>query len=194
MHKIATASPLDGPHRLSLACADHPAARDAVPAAQFTSTMSTLASSVSVVTAAVGGARHGRTVTALLSLSAEPPAILVSITRDSELAQAIEDARAFSVAVLAEDQGAIADAFAGFGPADRFIAGNWETWPSGQPRLTGAIATLDCALAGTIAMDTHLLFAGVVIHTRTHPDRRPLLWHRRAYAGLDAASASTQPG
>lgn len=172
--------------RLALNCADHPAAREAVPAAQFTSAMSALASSVSVVTAGVGGERQGRTVTALLSLSAEPPAILVSITRDSALAAMIEEAQAFSVSVLAADQQSVADAFAGFGPAERFSAGQWDAWPSGQPRLDGAVATLDCRLSGAIEMDTHVLYAGIVLHTQTHPDRAPLLWHRRHYAVLDS--------
>src|SRR5690606_22803249 len=120
---------------LALACADHPAARDAVPASQFTGAMSTLAASVTVVAARDGAERHGRTVTAMLSLSAEPPAILVSITRDTELAQTIETAGRFSLSVLAENQQAVADAFAGWGPADRFGEAEWAEWASGQPRL-----------------------------------------------------------
>lgn len=171
--------------RLTLLAAEHPAAREAVPRSQFTGTMSTLASSVSVVSALVGGERHGRTVTALMSLSAEPPALLVSITRDSGLADAIAAAQAFSVAVLAQGQQDVADAFAGLGPDDRFSAGEWDEWPSGQPRLTGATAALDCRLAGSMVMDTHIVFAGIVARTRTHADRPPLLWHQRGYAALD---------
>ncbi|HWJ86845.1 MAG TPA: flavin reductase family protein [Pelagibacterium sp.] len=169
--------------RLAFNCADHPAARDAVPMSQFTGAMSTLASSVSVVTAALDGERHGRTVTAMLSLSAEPPAVLVSITRDSDLAAMIDKAGKFSLSILADDQRAVADAFAGWGPADRFEG--WSAWPSGQPRLEGAVASFDCALAGTIVLDTHILYAGIVLHTASYPDRTPLLWHQRRYAGVD---------
>lgn len=171
--------------RLVLNCAEHPAAREAVPVSQFTGAMSTLASSVSVVTAAGDGERHGRTVTAMLSLSAEPPALLVSITRESDLAALIEKAGKFSVSILADGQDAVADAFAGWGPADRFEGDGWDAWPSGQPRLEGAVASFDCALAGTIVLDTHILYAGIVLRTASYPDRLPLLWHQRRYAGVD---------
>ncbi len=156
-----------------------------MPGAQFASAMSTMATTVSVVTSALGDRREGRTVTALLSLSIDPPAILVSITRDTALAETIADAQAFSVAFLAHDQQPIADSFAGFGMTEnRFEKGQWDRWPSGQPRPEGATAAFDCTLAGTIELDTHILFAGIVMHTRTWPDRKPLLWHQRGYAEL----------
>lgn len=170
---------------LALALADHPAAPDAVPASQFTGAMSTLAAAITVVTARHGDERHGRTVTAMLSLSAEPPAVMVSITRDTELAQTIDAAGRFSLSVLAQGQEAVADAFAGWGPQDRFSTADWDHWPSGQPLLAGAVTSLDCVLAGSIIMDTHTLYAGIVTHTRSYPDRAPLIWHRRAYKALD---------
>lgn len=170
---------------LTLTLADHPAAPDAVPASQFTSAMSTIAAAVTVVTARSGGKQHGRTVTAMLSLSAEPPAILVSITSDSDLAQTIKTAGRFSLSVLAEGQEAVADAFAGWGPDDRFSVSDWNHWPSGQPLLSGTLTSLDCVLSGTIELDTHTLFAGIVTHTRSHPDRPPLLWQKRGYKSLD---------
>lgn len=185
MTKLKTILPADTAPTLALACADHPSARDAVPASQFTGTMSTLASSVTVVAARSGAGRHGRTVTSMLSLSAEPPSVLVSITSGAELAEAIEASGGFSLAVLAADQQAVADAFAGWGPADRFGKADWSDWASGQPKLDGAVASLDCVLAGAIVMDTHTLYAGIVVHTASYPDRTPLIWHRRGYAALD---------
>ena len=176
------------PAMTKLALAGHPAARDAVPASQFTSTMSTFANTVTVVTARNGEKRLGRTVTAMLSLSAEPPAVLVSITRDAELGAAIERSGGFSLSVLAADQKAISDAFAGWGQTERF-GPEWTQWNSGQPRLEGAVASLDCALGGVIEMDTHVLYAGIVIHTASFPDRAPLLWHRRGYGALDTGDA-----
>lgn len=178
--KLPPASPA-----LALALADHPATADAVPASQFTSAMSTLAASVTVVTARSGDSQYGRTVTAMLSLSAEPPAVIVSITRDTDLARTIDAAGRFSLSVLAEDQQSVADAFAGWGPDDRFAVDDWQLWPSGQPLLSGAVTSLDCVLAGAIVLDTHTLYAGIVTHTRSFPDRAPLIWHRRGYKGLD---------
>src|SRR5690606_41757783 len=57
--------------------------------------------------------RSGRTVTAVLSLSAEPPMVLVSVKSDSALATAIISDGGFSLAMLAEGQEMIGDGFAG---------------------------------------------------------------------------------
>lgn len=170
---------------LKLTMSGHPAARDAVPASQFTGAMSTLAASVTVVAAQAGEERHGRTVTAMLSLSAEPPSVLVSITKDSDLARTIEQSGGFSLSVLAEDQQVVADSFAGWGQIERFAEAQWSQWASGQPKLEGAVASLDCVTGGAIETDSHILFVGIVTHTASFPDRVPLLWHRRGYAGID---------
>lgn len=176
----------DAPPPATIACADRPAANRSVSIARFADAMSAIASSVTLVTAASASGRHGRTVTAMLSLSAEPPSVLVSITRGSVLAETILEAGAFSVAVLAEGQAALADAFAGFSTTpDRFSTGDWTPWRSGQPRLVGAVASLDCVLAETIEADTHFLFAGIVVDTRSSPDLPPLLWRRRGYERLE---------
>mgnify|MGYP003117773064 FL=1 len=110
---------------------------------------------------------------------------MVSITRDTELAGTIEAAGRFSLSVLAQGQEKVADAFAGWGPQDRVSTADWEHWSSGQPLLSGAVTSLDCVLSGSIIMDTHTLYAGIVTHTRSFPDRAPLIWHRRGYKALD---------
>ena len=122
-----------------------PTHRPVVNTADFRAAMSSVASSVSVVTARRGDEVVGRTVTAMLSLSANPPAVLVSIDIMSRLADLIAKTGGFSMAVLAEGQAEIADAFAGKVPSDqRFDRGIWSRWPSGQPLLAGAVTVLDC--------------------------------------------------
>lgn len=104
--------------------------RDAIGAVskrEFADAMSRMAATVSVVTACDAGEAHGRTVTAVLSLSAEPPMVLVSVKSDSALATAILSDGGFSLAMLAEGQEMIGDAFAGKVPhAQRFLIGVWS--------------------------------------------------------------------
>lgn len=157
--------------------------------AEFRAAMSGMAASVSVVTARRGGERIGRTVTSMLSLSMNPPTILVSIDIMSRLADLIAKTGGFSLALLAEDQAEVADAFAGrVEPEARFGAGRWSEWPSGHPMLLGAVTALDCDVIGSIETGTHVLFAGAVIEAETTGGRSPLLWQRHQYhtlAGLD---------
>ncbi|RAH99551.1 flavin reductase [Acuticoccus sediminis] len=161
----------------------------------FRSAMSSMASTVGIVTAAVDAERVGRTVTSAISLSVQPPAILVSIDVTSRLAEFIIRADGFSYAVLASDQERLGDAFAGgLSSNRRFELGRWEQWGSGHPRLKGAVTVLDCELIGTMTTTTHVLFVGAVADANTTTERAPLLWHNRSYRHLDGDTANTLTG
>lgn len=163
----------------------HPARRPLVGNAEFRAAMSAMASTVSVVTARRGDERIGRTVTSMLSLSMNPPTILVSIDIMSRLADLIAKTGGFSLAMLADDQQAIGDAFAGrIEPGERFNVGDWAAWPSGHPMLLGAMTALDCDVIGSIETGTHVLFAGAIVEVETTTSRAPLVWQRHRYHGL----------
>lgn len=162
-----------------------PTHRPVVNTADFRSAMSSMGSSVCVVTARRGDEVVGRTVTAVLSLSANPPAVLVSIDIMSRLADLIAKTGGFSMAVLAEDQAEIADAFAGkVVAAERFDRGTWSRWPSGHPLLAGAVTGVDCEVIGAMETGTHVLFAGAIVEAESVAERKPLLWHRHGYHTL----------
>ncbi|KQX34279.1 hypothetical protein ASD04_16695 [Devosia sp. Root436] len=157
--------------------------------AEFRSAMAGMATTVSVVTARRGSEQIGRTVTSMLSLSMNPPTLLISIDIMSRLADLIAKTGGFSLALLADDQAEVADAFAGrVEPEERFNTGQWSQWHSGHPMLLGAVTALDCDVIGAIETGTHVLFAGAVIEAETTTGRSPLLWQRHGYhavGGLD---------
>ena len=162
-----------------------PTRRPVVTTAEFRTAMSSMGSSVSVVTARRGDEVVGRTVTAVLSLSASPPAVLVSIDIMSRLADLIAKTGGFSMAVLSAEQSDIADAFAGKVPHEaRFDLGAWARWPSGQPLLTGAVTAVDCEVIGSIETGTHVLFAGAIVEAESHEQRAPLIWQQHGYHAL----------
>lgn len=162
-----------------------PLRRPTVSDGEFRAAMSGLASSVHVVAARRGDERVGRTATSVLSLSAQPPAILVSIDIVSRLADVIARTGGFSLAMLANEQSDVADAFAGrVAPELRFGVGRWSEWPSGQPRLGGTVTALDCEVIGAMETGTHVLFAGAIVEAETDTGRSPLLWHRHGYRDL----------
>lgn len=162
-----------------------PLRRPTVSDAEFRAAMSGLASSVHVVAARRGNEQVGRTATSVLSLSAQPPAILVSIDIVSRLADLIAKTGGFSLAMLASGQKDIADAFAGQVAAEhRFTVGQWDAWPSGHPRLHDAVTVLDCEVIGAMETGTHVLFAGAIIEAETDAGRSPLMWHRHGYCEL----------
>lgn len=167
----------------------HPPRHPLVGSAEFRAAMAAMASTVNVVTAKRGEERIGRTVTSMMSLAMTPPTVMVSIDIMSRLADIIAKTSGFSLAMLADDQQTVGDAFAGGLPAEeRFNVGSWSQWPSGQPMLLGAITALDCEVIGAIETGTHVLFAGAIIEAETTTSRMPLLWQRHHYhrlGGLD---------
>ncbi|MGK9171160.1 flavin reductase family protein [Inquilinus limosus] len=179
--------------RTSLRLNPDPQHPPAVSRTRFAEALSRLTATVCVVGATdEQGIRHGRTATAVMSLSAEPPTMLVSIDRTSAMAGVIEATEGFSVAMLAEDQSEVADAFAGKLPiprSERFSRGTWSAWPSGRPKLEGAVAVVDCHLIGLTEVTTHTLFVGLVTEVETR-DASPLLWSLRRYAGVAARRAA----
>lgn len=151
----------------------------------FRDAMAAMGATASLVTTQLGSERLGRTVTSVLSLSVEPPAILISIDMSSRLADHVIKTGGFSFALFAQGQEAIADAFAGKVDAEhRFDTGRWLTWNSGHPRLVGAVAAMDCAVLAAVETGTHVLFVGGVVDIDLVANRSPLIWHRRQYKAL----------
>lgn len=158
----------------------------AVSKPEFADTLSHLAATVCVASAGKGTDSLGRTVTATFSLSANPPSIVISIKADSPLAALITVDKGLSLAMLAEGQELIADAFAGkIEASKRYLVGIWADWPSGRPRLLGAAAALDCLLSASIEVGDHMLFVGTIVATEASAHADPLIWSRRQYQSLE---------
>jgi flavin reductase len=135
-----------------------------------------------VTTTALDGEPIGRTVSAMCSVSAEPPLLLVSIRSDSPLVDAIAGRRAFAVNVLSDRQAALAETFAGRGePSHAFAERDW--WPlagGAPPRLHGAAARFRCDVASMHAAGTHTLILGAVTRAE-RGSATPLAYTRRGY-------------
>ncbi len=81
----------------------------------FIQGMRQLAAGVTLITSAHGGRRSGLTATAVCSVSAEPPQLLVCINQRAETYVTVQRSGAFAVNLLASDQHRLAEIFAGAG-------------------------------------------------------------------------------
>lgn len=161
--------------------------RSASPA-DFAHAMRQLASGVSVITAGKGSARVGMTATAVTSLSATPPTLIVCLNQKSSAGALIACSHAFAVNILAADQIEIGERFAGKGGlkgAARFAGGTWNTGLSGAPVLAGALATIECELDEVIERHTHAILVGRVVHTSTLPRKASLTYWQGSYVAID---------
>ncbi|TPW30199.1 flavin reductase family protein [Pararhizobium mangrovi] len=128
-------------------------------AARFKLGMRTLVGSVNVV-ALQGhdGRLLGVTATAVCSLSADPPSLVVCINRSSTIAPALEIGKTFSVSVLSQHQQNVADAFGGrkgLAGRNRFVHGEWYRSEEDVPLLADARACLECRVESFMDYGTH---------------------------------------
>jgi flavin reductase (DIM6/NTAB) family NADH-FMN oxidoreductase RutF len=153
---------------------------------RFLEGMSRAACTVSLVTTDGPAGRAGVTVSAMSSLSADPPAptLLVCVHHAARAAEAIRANAVFCVNLLREDQSILSDVFAGRVPTesgDKFEAGEWMPLVSGAPILKGSIAAFDCRLVDAHRYASHWIFVGELLDLALTCEGRPLVYTNRTY-------------
>jgi flavin reductase (DIM6/NTAB) family NADH-FMN oxidoreductase RutF len=167
---------------------------DGVPVPEFAEAMSTLASGVVLVTSRLGGRPWGTTVTGFLSVSADPPTVLVSLDSEGTSARTIAAVGHFGVSILAAEQWALAR-YASAPGATKFLESFAEAGDDdgANPVAAGALAHLECEVVGAVPMADHTVFFGRVSAARASGGGEPLVYHRRAYRTLVAPARPHPP-
>jgi len=150
----------------------------------FLGAMGRTAAGVSVVTTNGLAGKFGQTVSAMCSVSADPPMVLICVHARSPLNDAIIANRVFCVNVLATQHDHVADTFAGrpWPGKDRwdFTCGRWNDTSSLSPRLDDALASFDCEIHEIVRAGTHRVLLGHVVAITTS-EGTPLLYSRQFY-------------
>ena len=129
----------------------------------FLEGMSRVAQTVSVVTTDGRGGRAGVTISAMCSVSADPPIVLVCIHHQSRVAPSIRQNSIFCINVLADSMEDFANTFASMASAeDMFKTAEWDIAVTGAPILEGALASFDCRVAEIHRVGSHFIFLGNV--------------------------------
>ncbi|MGW0755082.1 flavin reductase family protein [Streptomyces sp. NPDC002814] len=131
----------------------------------------------------------GMTATAFMSVSLDPPLVLVSLRDGSRMDDLLAEQPLWAVSVLSESQRHIAGRFAMKGRiSDRLL---FEDIPyvrgeaTGAPLVGGALATLECRTEQRVPAGDHTLVIGRVL-TAAVPsaDGGPLAYFRGRYRQL----------
>jgi flavin reductase (DIM6/NTAB) family NADH-FMN oxidoreductase RutF len=155
---------------------------------RFLDAMSRAATGVTVVTSDGEIGRFGQTVSAMSSVSADPPMLLICINQKSPICAAIRRHGVFAVNVLRADQRRLAEVFAGRprrGAPYDFSVARWDTDVTGSPVLAGAVARFDCTVEAAHQAGTHVIFVGNVVSASAGAGA-PLVYAGRGYGELHA--------
>src|SRR5438067_1009043 len=144
---------------------------------EFRRTLGMFATGVTVITTRVGEVVHGMTANAFMSVSLEPPLILISVDRRARLNAMLREGVRYGVSVLEDGQSARSDRFAGR------IAEVPE--PSFEivhdvPLVEDALAQLVARVVRSYWGGDHSLFLGEVEYVR-YGEGTPLLFHGGRY-------------
>ncbi len=164
----------------------------------FLEGMSHAACTVSVLTTDGPNGRGGITISAMTSVSADPPTLLVCVHHLSPTCEKIINNGVFCVNVLSEDQSRISDIFAGriLPPEkDKFSCENWITRSTGAPNLENALIAFDCKVISYNQVGTHYIFVAQPVEINIRKHGNALVYANRAYgftSNLDEFVAEKQ--
>ncbi len=146
----------------------------------FRRTLGRFATGVTVITIAHEDHAHGMTANAFLSVSLDPPLVLISIGQQTRLHQLLGPEARYGVSILAESQELLSRHFGGR-PLD------WLdlpfVWEEGMPLLRGAVAHVIARVVDIHPAGDHTLFIGQVEYLNAN-DGHPLLFYGGAYGQL----------
>ncbi|MEH2472154.1 flavin reductase [Nitrobacteraceae bacterium AZCC 2161] len=150
-----------------------------VSPAAFRATMRRFASTVSVITSGYGTKLNGMTATAVCSVSADPPSILIVVNQANRSHELIRQSGAYTVNVLSAAQEHLATHFAS-SAIDAFGLIPHSLGLNGCPVIDNCASVLECVVESQIESGTHSIFIGRVVASG-ESDRLPLLYFNSSF-------------
>ena len=144
--------------------------------------MGRFATGVTVVTTRAGEEMCGMTANAVMSLSLDPPLIVVSVDKTAHMHEALLESRCFAVNVLKQEQESLSRRFARKGPKD-FSDLSCTVEETGSPILDDALAYADCKVVEVLSGGDHDMFVGELLAAESRGGH-PLIFYGGNYARL----------
>lgn len=150
----------------------------------FRNALGKFATGITVVTTKDNkGGLIGVTINSFASVSLDPPMVLFSLKNDSPLCDIFATSENFNIGILAADQEAASNLFAG--PTDnKFDQIDWVEGANGVPLLTGTLANLECKRAAAYLGGDHTIFVGEVTKLDQSDKEDALLYFKGGYKTL----------
>lgn len=145
---------------------------------------SRLAAGTSVVTLMdESGVKMGLTVSAVTSVSLEPPLMLVCINSLSRVIAPMERGTPFVINLLAQEQASLGMQFA-MRDGDKFAGVETRLTAGGALALTGTLAAFECVPHELIPAGDHVVVIGRVVNVDIGSDGQPLVFYRSTFLTL----------
>jgi flavin reductase (DIM6/NTAB) family NADH-FMN oxidoreductase RutF len=144
---------------------------------EFRNTMGRFATGVTIVTTEVNGETRGMTANAFLSVSLDPPLVLVSMGNNSNMNKLLPQAMRYGVSFLAQSQQQLSQHFAGKpveGLQVPFVR------KAEMNVIDGALAHIVARVVDVFVAGDHTLYIGQVEHL-SYNNEKPLVFFAGKY-------------
>jgi flavin reductase (DIM6/NTAB) family NADH-FMN oxidoreductase RutF len=143
---------------------------------------------VTIITMARGGEVRGMTANAVTSVSLDPLLLLICVDKRTITHQFLDEAKAFAVNILAEDQEHVSRALASHDSEDarRLLGHPYHPGQTGSPILDDCAAYLECRITEVFPGGDHSIFIGEVVWGEILREDPPLIFHRGKYRRLQS--------
>jgi flavin reductase (DIM6/NTAB) family NADH-FMN oxidoreductase RutF len=132
-----------------------------------------------ITTVSKDGTPYGLTANAFMSVSLEPPLLLISVDKKAESYPCFEQSRVFTINILRDDQEGLSRRFAVSG-GNKFEGVAYHLGANDVPILEDTLAHIECRLHTAYDGGDHTLYLGEILEAETR-EGRPLLFYRGGY-------------
>ena len=155
----------------------------------FRQVMGRFATGVAVVSFLRAGKPTGMTVNTFLSVSVDPPLVLISVRRTSSFVEHVRVGSRYGVNILSEQQRKLGPHFANRPEQD--VEANFEDH-EGMPLLDGSLGQVVARVVDIHPAGDHLLFIAEIEHLAYGPEAQPLIYFSGRYKQIHAHDPMTQ--
>lgn len=155
----------------------------------FRDAMALYAAGVHVITTDGEAGRYGITMTAVASVTDEPPTVMLCINRSARIYPILNTNRRLCINTLAAQQQDLAEHFAGLtklSPEERFEYHIWQRVNNDQWQVEGAVAHLHGHVTQQHDVGTHTVFLVEIdeVAVNNQKDLPALVYFRRKFKSL----------
>jgi 4-hydroxyphenylacetate 3-hydroxylase, reductase component len=131
------------------------------------------------------GNPNGLTANAFMSLSLNPPLVVISVDKSATCYGCFERQNGFTVNFLSEDQEEISRRFATKG-VDKFADLKWRSGTNGAAIIDGVLGYVECKITECHDGGDHSIVVGEIVDVSASGER-PLLFFKGKYQRLPSA-------
>lgn len=155
----------------------------------LSSVMGQFSTGVTVVSFTADGEPEGMTANSFMSVSVEPPLILISVRNNSRFNQSVREGMRYGINFLTESQSSLTSPFDGRTEQRADVT---YTDHRGTPLLDGSLMQLVARTVDVHPAGDHLLYIGEVEHLRLGERRDPLMSSGSRHYSMQARPPSAE--